>query len=265
MTMNLDSNQPDSRQLDSNQLDGKQLDSNQLDSGQTLPIDSSPPAEPVDNALSVVVVTLLKGPLFRDRKPDLWHHLTGRLQPGVRDQASILGLDLVIDDAEGYAFFRSATPDDADTIGSSGSSGSAPPRLMARRPLTFEVSLLLALLRKRLAEFDGSDGHETRLIMTTEEIADLVRLFLPDTTNETKVLDRLNNHLNKIIELGFLRRLDTKAARGGAGSSSSGGGGAGQPVRYEVQRIIKAFVDGQWLSQFDQRLAEYRERLDTND
>lgn len=196
------------------------------------------------DALSTILVTLLRGPLFRDRKPELWHELTGRLQPSTRDHAAVLGLDVVIDDAEGYAFLRSA-PDRSDHAGD----GAAPPRLMARRPLTFEVSLLLALLRKRLAEFDGSDGHETRLIMTTDEIAEMIRLFLPDTTNETKVLDRLGNHINKIIELGFLRRLDGRTT-------------TGQPVRYEVQRIIKAFVDGQWLSEFDQRLAEYRRRLD---
>ena len=48
---------------------------------------------------------------------------------------------------------------------------------------------------------------------------------------------------------GSLRRLDKRAT-------------AGQPARFEVQRIIKAFVDGQWLAEFDQRLAEYRRRLD---
>ena len=208
----------------------------------------TPPARPAGgDSLSTVLVTLLKGPLFRHRKPELWHHLTGPLQPQVRDHVAVLGLDLVIDDAEGYAFLRS-TPELDNEPGNVAGDVAAPPRLMARRPLTFEVSLLLALLRKRLAEFDGSDGHETRLIMTTDEIADMVRLFLPNTTNETKVLDRLGNHVNKTIQLGFLRRLDARAT-------------AGQPVRYEVQRIIKAFVDGQWLSEFDQRLAEYRQRV----
>ena len=30
---------------------------------------------------------------------------------------------------------------------------------------------------------------------------------------------------------------------------------------YEVRRIIKAFVDAQWLKDFDERLAEYRRHL----
>jgi hypothetical protein len=29
----------------------------------------------------------------------------------------------------------------------------------------------------------------------------------------------------------------------------------------EVRRIIKAFIDAQWLADFDQRMAEYRQQL----
>ena len=85
--------------------------------------------------------------------------------------------------------------------------------------------------------------------MTTDDIVEMVRLFLPDSTNETRLLDRIDSNINKVIDLGFLRRLDKRAA-------------PGRPVRYEVQRLIKAFVDGQWLSDFDARLAEYRQRVD---
>lgn len=194
---------------------------------------------PVQDGLPLLVVSLLKGALYRDRKPDVWTQLE-QLQAQVRDHVAVLGLELIIDDAEGYAFFRSTPATDDET---------APvPRLMARRPLSFPVSLLLALLRKRLAEFDASGGGETRLIVTLDEIAELLRLFLPDSTNEAKMLDQIDRHVNKVVELGFLRRLDQRAT-------------PGRSARFEVQRILKAYVDGQWLSELDQRLAEYRERL----
>ena len=45
------------------------------------------------------------------------------------------------------------------------------PRLVARRPLSYPVSLMLALLRKRMAEFDASAG-DTRLVLTRDEILD---------------------------------------------------------------------------------------------
>jgi hypothetical protein len=35
----------------------------------------------------------------------------------------------------------------------------------------------------------------------------------------------------------------------------------GQDHQFEVRRILKAFVDAQWLAEFDRRLAEYRGHL----
>mgnify|MGYP001106200311 CR=1 FL=1 len=113
---------------------------------------------------------------------------------------------------------------------------------MARRQLSFPVSLLLALLRKKLAEFDAGGG-ETRLIISRDEVVDLMRLFLPAGSNETRLIDQVDTHLNKVAELGFVRRL------------------RGQERTFEVRRILKAFVDAQWLSEFDQRLALYQKQL----
>ena len=134
--------------------------------------------------------------------------------------------------AEGYAFLR-ARPESDDEA--------APklPRLIARRPLSFPVSLLLALLRKKLAEFDAG-GEATRLIMSRDEIVELLRVFLPESSNEAKLIDQIDTQLNKIVELGFLRRLKSSAAVN-----------AGNPAIFEVRRILKAFVDAQWLAEFD--------------
>lgn len=184
--------------------------------------------------LSAVVIPLLKGVLYREADPKLWSTLLD-LQPRVRDYISVLGLELLVDESEGYAFLRSRAEDDTD---------SAPtlPRLVARRPLSFPVSLLLALLRKKLAEFDAS-GADTRLILSREEVAELLRVFLPAGSNEAKLIDQIDTHLNKIAELGFVRRL------------------RGQDDMFEVRRILKAFVDAQWLAEFDARLAAYRSQL----
>ena len=95
------------------------------------------------------------------------------------------------------------------------------------------MSLLLALLRKKLAEFDASGG-DTRLVLTRDEIVDLVRVFLPDGTNEARLIDQVDAHINKVVELGFLRRLRGQ-----------------RRARIEVRRILKAFVDAQWLGEFD--------------
>lgn len=188
-------------------------------------------AMPTGQDLSSVVVPLLKGVLYRENTPELWHLLLN-LQAAVRDYMAVLGLDLMLDEAEGYAFLRSRDEQEEDI-------SCKRPRLVARRPLSFPVSLLLALLRKKLAEFDAGGG-DMRLVLTRDEIIDLVRVFLPEGSNEVRLADQLDAYLNKIEELGFLRRL------------------RGTEKLFEVRRIIKAFVDAQWLNEFDKRLVAYR-------
>ena len=117
---------------------------------------------------------------------------------------------------------------------------------MRRQPLSFQVSLLLALLRKKMVEFDASGG-DTRLILSRSQVVELIRVFLPAGSNESRLIDQVETHLNKVIELGVVRRL--KPA------------GVGQEPVFEVRRILKAFVDAQWLADFDQRLAAYAQQL----
>ena len=184
--------------------------------------------------LSLAVTQLMKGVVYRDTHDRAWRSLL-ELQPQARDYVDVLGLQVVIDEAEGYAFLRQR-PADADPL----------PRLIPRRALSFHVSLLLALLRKKLAEFDAQGG-DTRLMLTREQITEMVRLFLPATSNEARLTDQIDAHINKAVELGFLRPAKNS-----------------EPV-YEVRRILKAFVDGQWLADFDARLADYAAMLDGED
>jgi len=189
------------------------------------------------NELSALVITLLKGVIYQEGEASLWNALLN-LQARVRDYVTVLGLELVLDESEGYAFLRARLESEGEGVAKL-------PRLVARRPLTFPVSLLLALLRKKLAEFDASGG-DTRLVLTRDQLVELVRVFLPDSSNEAKLIDQIETHFNKIVELGFLRKLKT---------------GAGQPTAFEVRRIIKAFVDAQWLNDFDMRLSAYQVQI----
>ena len=185
--------------------------------------------EPSD--LSLVLIQLMKGPLYRDTHKKLWGLLLG-VRHEVSDYVTVLGLNAVIDEAEGYAYLRSRPIDD----------GAEFPRLVARRTLSFHVSVLLALLRKRLAEFDASSA-DIRLILSRDQMVEMLRLFMPDSTNDARLVDTIDAHINKVTELGFLRRLRD------------------EQDLFEVRRILKAYVDGQWLSQFDAQLDEYLTEL----
>ena len=193
-----------------------------------------------DHALSRLVIPLLKGVLYRENDAGLWNDLIG-IQARAREYVSILGLELVIDESEGYAFLRARAESGDD-------SEFELPRLVARRPLSFPLSLMLALLRKKLAEFDAGGG-DTRLVLSRDEVVEMLRVFLPDNTNEARVIDRVDAHLNRIVELGFLRRMRSEGSM------------PGTQTAFEVRRIIKAFVDAQWLGELDARLRAYREEL----
>jgi len=190
--------------------------------------------------LSSVLITLLKSVLYKESDEKLWNALL-RLQVKVRDSAEILGLELILDESEGYAFLRSFPESDRGDE----ESATKLPRLMVRRQLSFPLSLLLALLRKKLVEFDARGG-DTQLVLSREEIVELVKVFMPDGTNETRIFKQVDAQINKVIELGFLRELKTSSS---------------QEKLFEVRRILKAFVDAQWLSSFDEKLEQYKERL----
>ena len=194
------------------------------------PTDTTETQARTPEELPGVVTRLFRGVLYAESDEKVWQSLI-TLESQARDYVAVLGLDLILDESEGYAFLRSREDPEGNL-----------PRLIPRRRLTFDVSLLLALLRGRMLEFD-TNSSELRLIMTEREIADMVAVFLPESTNQARIMDRLGTNIKKVVELGFLRKL------------------RGQTDTYEVARILKAYVDAQWLEEFDARLADYRASL----
>lgn len=185
--------------------------------------------------LPAVLVGLLKGVVYREQSPTLWRDLLN-VQGAARDHFRLLGLEPVIDEAEGYAFLRQLDPDNPGQE-------EGLPRLIARRPLSYPVSLLLVLLRKRLAQHDAQ-GAETRLVLTREQIVDMMRTFVAPRSNEAKAEDQIERHVNRVEELGFLRKL-----------------GEDEPA-YEVRRILRAFVDADWLAELEALYREHASRAE---
>jgi len=189
---------------------------------------------PGRDVLPGVLVALLKGVVYREQSAQLWRDMEN-VQSAARDHLQLLGLDLVIDEAEGYAFVRQGDPGEAETE-------EAVPRLIARRPLSYPVSLLLVLLRKRLALHDA-EGGDTRLVLTRAQMVEMMRTFLPAGPNEAKLADQIERHVNRAEDLGFLKRLKDDEAV------------------YEVRRIVRAFVSADKLVEFETLYREHAERL----
>ncbi len=177
-----------------------------------------------------VLVHLLKGVLYRDQQEVLWQALLD-LQAVVRDYVAVIGLEVILDESEGYAFLRQREPreDEEQPL----------PRLVQRRPLSYPLSLLCVLLRKRLVEQDAGGG-ETRVVLGREQIVELLRVYLPDRGSEARTVDYIKTQINKAVDYGFLRRLK------------------GDEERFEVRRILKALVDADWLADLDKKLEAYR-------
>jgi hypothetical protein len=183
---------------------------------------------PEEHAVATSIIELMRGVVYREHAEQTWATLD-RHAGLVRDHFAAIGVDVVVDDSEGYAYLRSQDEDaDAEPL----------PRLVWRRSLTYNVSLLLVLLRKRLVEFETT-GSEGKLVLSRDAILDVLRVFLTDSTNEARVVDRVDSTIKQVADLGFLRPL------------------RGQPDHWEVRRILKAYVDAQTLSDYAGKLREY--------
>src|SRR5699024_5118117 len=80
---------------------------------------------------------------------------------------------------------------------------------------------------------------EGKLVLEREHIVEMLRVFLPATTNDARVIDQVDRTITQARNFGFLIQL--------LGSN-------GHPGAWEVRRIIKAYVDAETMSDFASRL-----------
>lgn len=150
-------------------------------------------------------------PLYLEDK-ELWAALLAEEGPLIHWFRET-GLELVVDRPEGYAFLRQIEPVGDEKV----------PRLMRKQKLSYEATLLLVCLRDELNRFDSRSADQERLLKSRQELLDLVGGFLPETTDQSRDVKKIDSAIESLRELGFLRRI------GCDGSDS-----------YEVRRIIRA-------------------------
>jgi hypothetical protein len=178
----------------------------------------------ITKATSTVIIKLFGGVLYKNDSPKEWLELEQSFAI-VGDYLKPLGVEVIFDESEGYAYLKTIEQEEDF------------PKLLRRRTLSYKVSLLLVLLRKRLTQFE-MQSDESRAIVTKEEMVEMFELFLNESFNEVKQVKEIEGHIKKVVDLGFLKKLK---------SSES----------YEIKRVIKSFVDAQWMESFDTRLEEY--------
>jgi hypothetical protein len=173
------------------------------------------------------MIRLLQGAIFSD-DTSTWNLLLSH-QSAVRHDFARIGLELYLNEADGFAFLRQPEPEDSEQ---------ALPRLTRRDRLSYQVTLLCVLLRERLEQFEASTPESDRLLVSHEELRDLLRPFLVERNDERVLHKKIDEAIHRVIELGFLK---------------PSGGSSGL---LEVRRIIKARIDSE-------RLAEIKRNLET--
>lgn len=180
-------------------------------------------------AFSTAMVALLKGIINRETQLVHWNTILSQ-RAQMEDYVAKIGLTLMIDETDGYAYLKQQTQTEEHL---------EIPRLIPRYALSYPVSLLLVLRRKQLLEFDSQNSAE-RFIVAKKELMEMLRPYLKDTSNEAKQLREMEINMNRIKDMGFVRVLE------------------GAEGNYEVLRILRSFVDAQWLGEVEQRLQAYQ-------
>jgi hypothetical protein len=183
---------------------------------------------------SHILIALLKGVIYSHQE-GIWDDL---LKPeneqDVRRYFSDINLQLVVDKSEGYAYLKQRSGEDHEE---------ELPRLIDRRQLNFHVSLMCLLLRKHLIENDR-DGESSKAILTREEVLQMVKPFYHETSNEAIQQRQIEAALKRVIDEGFLRKMKT------------------DDEQYEINRIIKAFINADVVKESMERLQQYADQQD---
>jgi hypothetical protein len=176
------------------------------------------------------VIRLLQGTLSVD-DASVWNILLLHETP-VREYLAKIGLELVLNEIDGYAFLRQP-----DLEGEDGQKLSLP-RLTRRDRLSYHVTLLCALVRERLDQFEASTPEAERLILTVDDLREMLRPFLRERGDERALIKKIDETASRVVDLGFLRRL-------------------GNNNRYEVRPILKARIGSEVLADVLSRLEQY--------
>ena len=180
-----------------------------------------------------VIVKLLGGELTEDDR--LWNDLLHYRVP-VAEYLARIGIEVVIDPKEGFAFLRQVELDDEGrTIG-----------LIRRNPLSYEVTLICVVLRELLEDFDMNPSSSPYCHVTHKQIREQIELFFKEKSNQVKLLRQLDRYIRQILELGFLRLIQDSEQI--------------EERIYEIRRIIKARITNDVLE--DIRFAMERHAAD---
>jgi len=180
---------------------------------------------------SIAAVKLLQGAVYADdaKAWDLLITHRSRLE----SYFGRIGLVLVIDEPEGFAYLRQLEehelPEEYERM----------PKLIRKSRLGYDLTLFSVLLRDALRRHEEQNADAGRCIADLDELFTRLRELMPDAEDAMKSRKKLDHLVVRAQELGFLRRLP------------------GEPPVYEIKPILKARITAERLEELKQQLADF--------
>jgi hypothetical protein len=182
---------------------------------------------------AAVIIKLLQGPIYADDK-NIWRELMG-WQSAIQEYFWKIGMELLINESDGFARVLQPEAEEQDE--------NPLPRLMKKQTLNYEATLLAVILREGLEEFDiKSDG--SKFYLSQKDIKERIELFYKEQSNKSKLWKDLSRPINSLLNIGILKlnREDNTNKDNN---------------KYEVKRIIKAFISNEKLEEIKNKLSHY--------
>jgi len=195
-----------------------------------------------DERLSFLLIRLLKGTINSNEKQ--WQDLL-LYRNSVTNYFSFIGLKLEFFEEDGFAFLSQIDEDESEIIY---------PKLVRRMPLSFEISLLLVILREELDRFDSSPTTEYSLFLNRAEIRSLIELYFEDKSDAVKLISELDRYMNQTVKLGFLKEVKNSSNDENFSIEPSLSETSSPNSVFEVLRIIRARITPEFLTGFKEKL-----------
>lgn len=191
---------------------------------------------------SDVCVKLLQGPIFEEDNKETFDKLKLWAKE-INSYFNIIGLKLFYNDNYDYAFLEQIEDEDGNVIDNLN-------RLLKRHPLTFEISLILVILREELDKFEMNESLQNQnLILKESEIADLVEPYYQNTSDKIKFKDMISSSLNYIANMNFIKKIQRPNDNLQLSNDRE----------FIIRNIIRAKVDAAFLKEFKEKLEENKE------
>ncbi len=158
-----------------------------------------------------------------------WTILLGSRSP-LEQYLARIGLSLVVDESEGYAYVRQWDEDERPE------GYEDMPRLIRRTILGYGPTLAAVLLRDEFRRFEETDLHSERCMVDTDTLLDQWKPFFPAQHDDVRLRRDLVIALRKLEELTFVREFP------------------GNPQSWEVRRALKARIRASDLEELKSQL-----------